>query len=99
MTEHAGGMAEVEKEFFRMTCGGDSFKLVRDEALLKKVRIAIKEELALSGDVLEIPEGQPFFLRLLKEALRSAGDCDYEFLERACTGLPLGVLEKLPGRI
>eukprot|EP00435_Cladocopium_sp_Y103_P063578 s369_g25.t1 len=96
VVEHAGGLAEVEKEFFKMTRGGNHFKLVRDEGLLAEVRAILKESLGLSEEALGVPEGQPFHLRLLKEALEKAGDCDYEFLERACVGLPLGVLEQLP---
>ena len=70
--------------------------MVKDQVLLEKVRAALKDELKLSEESLGVPEGQPFYLRMLKESLKSAGDCDYEFLERACHGLPLGVLEKLP---
>eukprot|EP00435_Cladocopium_sp_Y103_P030315 s433_g7.t1 len=96
VVEYAGGPVELEKEFFRMTKGGDQFKLVRDEVLLGEVRQMLKHSLGLEENALEVPEGQPFLLRLLKGALEKAGDCDYEFLERACVGLPLGVLEPLP---
>lgn len=38
MIRRMGSYAELEKEFFRMAKGGDTFGLVRDEVLLKEVR-------------------------------------------------------------
>ena len=54
------------------------------------------ETLGLKRTVMDVPEGQPFLLGLLRGVLEEGGDCDYEFLTRAETGLPLGVLEPLP---
>ena len=90
-----GSVNEVEKEAFRMARGGDSFRLVRDEAFLARVRGALATRLNLVVQ-LEPEPGQPFFLDLLKGVLQRAGDPDYDFLEQAKTGLPLGVLNKLP---
>ena len=50
----------------------------------------------LDEEDLRVAEGQPFYLRLIARVLEAAGDCDHEFLVRAETGLPLGVLEQLP---
>lgn len=91
-----GGEKGLEMEFFRMTKGGDHFNLVKDEGLLEEVRQIFIKELGLEEGTNEIPPGQPFYLRLMKGVLEKAGDCDWEFLDRACTGFPLGVLESLP---
>ena len=90
-----GSVAEVETEAFRMAKGGESFRLVRDEAFLRKIRQVLGEKLDIP--VQSEPEaGQPFFLDLLKRVLEKAGDPDWEFLEEAKTGLPVGVLGDLP---
>ena len=94
--EAAGGVAGLEKEFFRMTRGGDAFKLVRDANFLQKLRQVMVDCLGLHESALEVPPGQPFFLKLIRCVLDEAEDGDTRFLERACTGLPLGILEKLP---
>ena len=46
--------------------------------------------------LLEIPEGQPLRLRLLRAILKSADNPDRDYLRRAEEGLPLGILEGLP---
>ena len=92
----AGGKGALEKEFFRMTKGGVHFSLVKNEELLGSVRSPLVRQLGLSAEALRVPEGQPFFLGLLREVLRAAGDCDHEFLKKAEEGLPLGILEPLP---
>ena len=45
---------------------------------------------------MEIPEGQPLRLRLLRAILEAADDPDRDYLRRAEEGLPLGILEGLP---
>ena len=42
---HLGGIAEVEKEAFRMAKGGESFTLVRQEGFLEEVRRAMQQHL------------------------------------------------------
>ena len=91
-----GGLAEVEREAFRMARGGESFSLVRDEAFLSDVRLALKQHLSLGADCLVKAEGQPFFLRMIAGVLEKANDPDHEFLRRAEVGLPVGILESLP---
>ena len=90
-----GSVAEVEREAFRMTRGGEAFSLVRDAAFLRRIREVLSEKLGIM-DQAEPEEGQPFFLGLMKEVLRKAGDPDWAFLEQAKTGFPLGVLNELP---
>ena len=90
-----GSVAEVEKEAFRMARGGDSFRLVREEAFLQEIRDILAEKLDIPRQ--ERPEeGQPFFLDTMKGVLQRAGDPDWEFLEQAKTGLPLGILHEMP---
>jgi len=70
---------------------------VRDASLLEEIRSRILiEELGIEGEVVEVAPGQPFYLKLLEGVLEKAGDCDWQFLQRARTGCPLGVLEELP---
>ena len=90
-----GSVAEVEKEASRMARGGDSFQLVREEAFLQEIRDILAEKLDIPRQ--ERPEeGQPFFLDTMKGVLQRAGDPDWEFLEQAKTGLPLGILHEMP---
>ena len=88
--------ASLEKEAFHMARGGEGFGLVKDEGFLQRVRAAIVEELNLGEGALEKAEGQPFLLKLLAGVLREAGDPDYQFLEEAEVGLPVGVIHPLP---
>ena len=90
-----GSRAELEKEFFRMTKGGDAFKLVKDEAVIEEVRRVLAEKFGYAGSVCPEP-GRPFMLGLMETILRQAGDCDHKFLGEAVDGLPLGVLHPLP---
>eukprot|EP00913_Durusdinium_trenchii_P009962 g9349.t1 len=60
----------------------------------KPLTVALKT--ARKDATAEPEEGQPFFLGLMKEVLRKAGDPDWAFLEQAKTGFPLGVLNELP---
>lgn len=63
-----GSVAEVEKEAFRMAKGGDSFKLVRDERFLEKIRNILSDKLGIRKQY-EPEPGQPFFLDLMKGIL------------------------------
>lgn len=91
-----GGEAELEKEFFRMTRGGQHFKLVKDEAFLEEVRECVRWHFGLKEEEMNVSEGQPFFLRILRRVLEEAKDCDTEFLKQAEVGFPLGALNGLP---
>lgn len=62
---------------------------------MKSIRALVAGKLGFA-ERLDPEEGQPFFLDLMKKTLEAAGDPDFEFLERAKTGFPLGVLEQLP---
>lgn len=94
--QRSGGEKGLEMEFFRMTKGGDHFHLVKDAELLEEIRQIFIRELHLGEGKNVVPPGQPFYLKLMQGILDSAGDCDGAFLDRACTGFPLGVLEDLP---
>ena len=94
--DKVGGEVGLEKEFFRMTKGGDYFHLVKDEQLLEEVRQIMIGEFGLESGSHEVAPGQPFYLKLLEKVLERAGDCDFQFLDRAREGFPLGVLEPLP---
>ena len=92
----AGGPSGLEKECFAMATGERGCKLVKDEELLEELRGAMHRFGGGDPDDLMVPEGQPFRLRLMRRLLKEAGDPDWEFLERAEEGLPVGVLEPLP---
>ena len=94
----SGGVRQLQKEFFKMTRGCKGFDLVRDEGFLKEIRRLMIEEFGLEEDSEDVPEGQPFYLKLLRRMLEKAGDSDYEFLAEAEIGLPLGVLPFLRGK-
>ena len=94
--EKLGSLQEVEKEAFRMTRGGDRFSLVKDEGYLGQIREAAKELFGLDKGEMEVPQGQPFRLPLMRRILEEAGDCDAQFLKDAETGFSLGVLFPMP---
>ena len=79
-----------------MATGEKGCKLVKNEELLEELRGAMHRFGEGDPDDLMVPEGQPFRLRLMRKLLKEAGDPDWEFLERAEEGLPVGVLEPLP---
>ena len=96
-----GSEEELEKEAFRMAEGGEEgCRLARDPEPQKEILELLKtwiegQDLSEPG-LLEIPEGQPLRLRLLRAILEAADDPDRDFLRRAEEGLPLGILEGLP---
>ena len=74
-----------------------------NEDLLDKARhcwVEVLQAAGATGDLFEVSEGQPFFLRALGEHLRICLDPDWRVLteeERSYSkGLSLGVLEELP---
>ena len=79
-----------------MARGDEGCRLVKDEGL----EAAIVEELVKfcqGGEGLkDVAQGQPFRLSLMEALLKEAGDGDYEFLDEAKAGLPLGVKSQLP---
>ena len=87
----AGSEGELEKEAFRM-----AFKMVRDEEFISEVVEVFRGSLGLDVEDVRVAEGQPFRLRLMRKMLESCGDPDFEFLEQAEEGLPLGILNDLP---
>ena len=101
MIKRIGSEEELEKEAFRMAEGGEEgCRLARDPELQKEILELLKtwiegQDLSEPG-LLEIPEGQPLRLRLLRAILEAADDPDRDFLRRAEEGLPLGILEGLP---
>ena len=46
--------------------------------------------------MVDIQEGQPLCLKLLRRVLEAAGDPDREFLRDAEVGLVVGILDPLP---
>ena len=46
--------------------------------------------------LLDVAQGQPLHLRLLRAMLEAAGDPDRDFLRQAEEGLPVGILDPLP---
>ena len=96
LVKAAGGEARLEKECFSMSRGGSGVKLAKDEKLLEEVRKRLWELCGRPEGAMKVAEGQPFFLGLMREVLKRAGDSDCEFLKQAEEGLPLGVKNPLP---
>ena len=46
--------------------------------------------------LLDVAQGQPLHLKLLRAMLEAAGDPDRDFLRQAEEGLPVGILDPLP---
>ena len=100
-SERAGGIDELEREVFRMAAGGESgCRIVSDQNFIEElVEIMATwigaQDLAVPG-LVDIAEGQPLRLKLLRAILQAAEDPDRDFLLQAETGLPVGILEPLP---
>ena len=100
-SERAGGIDELEREVFRMAAGGESgCRIVSDQNFIEElVEIMASwigaQDLAVPG-LVDIAEGQPLRLKLLRAILQAAEDPDRDFLLQAETGLPVGILEPLP---
>lgn len=96
LVSRAGGEAALERECFSMARGEAGCKLVQDEGLLQEVRSDLASFCEEGDSSLEVAEGQPFRLRLMRNLLEKAGDGDFDFLKEAEEGLPLGVTRPLP---
>ena len=96
-SERAGGIDELEREVFRMAAGGESgCRIVSDQNFIEElVEIMASwieaQDLAVPG-LVDIAEGQPLRLKLLRAILQAADDPDRDFLVQAETGLPVGIL-------
>ena len=95
VTKFAGGENELQKECFRMMSGERGCSLVQNEDLLEELRSILRRFTGKSREETQAEAGQPFRLELIKSFLENAGDPDCQFLEKAKTGLPVGVLEEL----
>ena len=97
----AGSVDELEREGFRMAAGGEEgCRLVRDQRFIEELVNTMgswieAQDLAVPG-LIDIAEGQPLRLRLIRAILQAADDPDRDFLLQAEIGLPVGVLEPLP---
>eukprot|EP00435_Cladocopium_sp_Y103_P075162 s332_g54.t1 len=80
--------------------GEEGCGLVRDEELKRQLRELWIQLLQKHGssqvDLNHKAEGQPFYLRLLKELLAFAGDADHQVLMQGEVGFPVGLLSPLP---
>ena len=96
-----GSEEQLEKEAFRMAAGGEQgCSLASDPELQSQLRQLWKEWLEAQDlsepGLLEVPSGQPLYLRLLRAMLEAAGDPDREFVRQAEDGLSVGILDPLP---
>ena len=89
-----GSEEQLEKEAFRMAAGGEQGCSLASE-LQSQLRQLWKEWLEAQDlsepGLLEVPSGQPLYLRLLRAMLEAAGDPDREFLRQAEDGLAVGI--------
>ena len=75
-------------------------RLVRDQRFIEELVDTLgswieAQDLAVPG-VIDIAEGQPLRLKLIRAILQAADDPDRDFLLQAEIGLPAGILEPLP---
>eukprot|EP00439_Symbiodinium_sp_Y106_P004681 s15886_g1.t1 len=89
-----GSEEQLEKEAFRMAGEGEQgCSLASDPELQSQLRQLWKEWLGAQDlsepGLLEVPSGQPLYLRLLRGMVEAAGDPDREFLIQAEDGLPV----------
>ena len=94
-------LEQLEKEAFRMAAGGEKgCALASDPELRRQLRELWKDWLEAQdlgeAGLLDVAQGQPLHLRLLRAMLEAAGDPDRDFLRQAEEGLPVGILELLP---
>ena len=99
--QHVGDERKLNRACFEMAVRGeDGCDIVRNEELKNKIRSLWISLLKKHGSTQEgldtCAEGQPFFLRLMKELLAFSGDVDREFLLEGEVGFPVGVLTPLP---
>ena len=99
--QHVGDERTLNRACFEMAVRREEgCAIVCDENLKAKIRalwIRLLRKHGSEQEGLEIKaEGQPFYLRLMKELLAFAGDVDREFLLEGEVGFPVGVLTPLP---
>ena len=80
--------------------GEDGCRLVRDQRFIEDLVDTLgswieAQDLAVPG-LIDVAEGQPLNLKLIRAILQAADDPDREFLLQAEIGLPVGILEPLP---
>ena len=98
---HFGNQENLQHACLRLAVSKQN---IFDESLVSALRKYVANWCVSHGSneernaesLLEIDEGQPFYLKLLKAVLKAAGDGDHNFLEQAREGLPVGVLNPLP---
>ena len=84
-TRRAGSVDELAREVFRMAAGGEEgCRLVRDQHFIKELVDTMgswikAQDLAVPG-LIDIAEGQPLRLKLIRAILQAADDPDRDFL-------------------
>ena len=96
-----GSLEQLEKEAFRMAAGGEKgCTLASDLELHRQLRELWKDWLEAQdlgeAGLLDVAQGQPLHLRLLRAMLEAAQEPDRDFLRQAEEGLPVGILDPLP---
>ena len=96
----AGSVDELEREVFRVAAGGEEGCRLGDQHFIKELVDTMgswmeAQDLAVPG-LVDIAEGQPLRLKLIRAILQAADDPDRDFLLQAEIGLPVGILEPLP---
>eukprot|EP00435_Cladocopium_sp_Y103_P068936 s20_g32.t1 len=99
--QHLPDERALDRTCFEMAVKGEAgCGLVQDEGLKDSIRRLWIDLLKKHGSTQEgleyKAEGQPFYLRLMKELLAFGDDCDRDFLLQGETGFPVGVLTPLP---
>ena len=72
----AGSEALLERECFAMARGEKGCKLVKNGGLLEEIRGHFTQFLGGHEGLMEVADGQPFYLRLMHGLLKKAGDQD-----------------------
>ena len=91
----------LDRVCFEMAVKGESgCALVKNEELkesLRKLWVSLLKERGCAEPGLDqIAEGQPFYLKLMRELLAMCEDPDREFLLQGEVGFPVGILKPLP---
>lgn len=99
--EHLPPGTNLDRTCFEMAVKGEAgCSLVKNEELkqsLRKLWIGLLQEHGCKGEHLDkVAEGQPFFLRLMRELLVKCEDPDRDFLLQGEEGYPVGILKPLP---
>ena len=98
---HMDDPRALDRACFEMAVKGEAgCSLVQNEELkgeIRKLWISLLKEFGSTEENLDrVADGQPFFLRLMRELLAFREDADREFLLQGETGFPVGVLNPLP---